>query len=358
MIVVLMAGLILTGCTTPTPTTPTAPTTPTTAAPAKVFELKWTLQDPPTAWQALAVTAAAKRIEEATSGRIKTTVYPAEMLAKAMEQYDAVAAGTADLGLIFQGQFVGKFPLTEIIGQPFLPVPDAEIGSIVQWKLFEKFPAMQAEYPGIKPLSIWTSTPFNGIYMVNKPIYKMEDLKGMKIRVSGAILSEEVKALGAAPTLIPMPELYLSLQKGVVDGAILHEERVLPVKLNELCKYVTTGGVSLHTPAFAVIMNPKAWDSLPKDLQVIVYSLIGGLEGARYFGFHVFGPFPVAAGIKALKDAKVTKITITPEEVAKWRDATKYIATNYIAGLQAKGIPAQQIYDECVRLLGEYQTQW
>jgi TRAP-type C4-dicarboxylate transport system substrate-binding protein len=53
---------------------------------------------------------------------------------------------------------------------------------------------------------------------VEKPVSTLDDIKGLKIRMSGGPPTDMMKALGGVPMLIPMPDNYISLQKGVIDG--------------------------------------------------------------------------------------------------------------------------------------------
>ena len=120
---------------------------------------------------------------------------------------------------------------------------------------------LNAKYLG-KP---WSLSPF-AIYS-KKPIHKIEDFKGLKIRVMPLYISF-IKALGAAPVTLPMTELYTALERGVVDGFMFIDYGITSFGLHEVVKY------KIYPPVFqqetATLINMDVWNKIPKDLQELV----------------------------------------------------------------------------------------
>ena len=131
--------------------------------------------------------------------------------------WKGIRSGIADIGWCVQGYWPEQTPLSDVMSLPFLPISSAEKGSETLWKLYEKFPSVQKEFNEIQPLVLYTSSP--NLLVSKKQVRTLEDFKGLKLRVLGGPPTEMAKALGAVPTLIPMPDVYQSLDKGVVDGA-------------------------------------------------------------------------------------------------------------------------------------------
>ena len=100
---------------------------------------------------------------------------------------------------------------------------------------------MQKEYGEIQPLVLYTSSP-NLLVSNKREVKTLDDFKGVKFRVLGGPPTEMAKALGAVPTLIPMPDVYQSLDKGVVDAAAAPWEAVHGVP-------ALRGGQELHRRA-------------------------------------------------------------------------------------------------------------
>ena len=83
----------------------------------------------------------------------------------------------------------------------------------------------------------------------------LDDMKGLKLRVLGGPPTEMAKALGAVPTLIPMPDMYQALDKGVVDGAAVPWEAMHGFRLYEVAKNFTM--VPFYAAYFSVCANKQ-----------------------------------------------------------------------------------------------------
>ena len=97
----------------------------------------------------------------------------------------------------------------------------------------------------------------------------LEDLKGLKIGVSGGgIRLERARALGATVVGISLPDMYMSLEKGVIDGAVVDCEVLVSRKLGDIIKHLSL--VNLGGSVFYCVMNKDTYDSMPPDLQKII----------------------------------------------------------------------------------------
>ena len=131
-------------------------------------------------------------MEEATKGKVKIQVYPSQTLVKGPESWNALKSGVADMAWSFHGYWADLTPLADVITLPSLPFKTAEKGSEVLWKLYEKFPAMQREFQDVKVLMLWTSNPYF-LITTKKQVKTLEDIKGMKLRVTGGPPTEQMK---------------------------------------------------------------------------------------------------------------------------------------------------------------------
>src|SRR6478752_10619605 len=250
----------------------------TVSAPAQEIKLTFADQNSPTGWgPAHATYPWVKQIEEAGKGRIKIEVFPSQTLIKGIDMWKGVRSGIADLGWCVQGYWPEQTPLSDVMSLPFLPIPSAEKGSEAMWKLYEKFPSVQKEFNEIQPLVLYTSSP--NLLVSKKQVRTLEDFKGLKVRVLGGPPTEMAKALGAVPTLIPMPDVYQSLDKGVVDGAAAPWEAVQGFRLYEVAKNYTIA--PFYVAYFSVCANKQKWQSLPQDVRGAIMS-VSGLTGAKF----------------------------------------------------------------------------
>jgi TRAP-type C4-dicarboxylate transport system substrate-binding protein len=291
-----------------------------------------------------------KKLEAATKGKVQIQIYPAQTLAKGPDIWNAVKTGMADMGWCFHGYWADMTPLSDVITLPFLPFKTAEKGSEVLWKLHEKFPSIQKEYKDVQVITTWASSPYF-LITTKKQVKTMEDLKGMKIRVVGGPPTEQMKALGAIPTPMPMPDTYLSMDRGVIDGMGAPWEAIHGFRLYEVVKYYTI--VPLSAVYFTMSMNKAKWESLPKDVQQAIMS-VGGLEGAKFWGKNWYDTAEGAVEELIKKgNYQMTKYTVPNDELAKWSQvAGEPIWKDWVKKMEGKGrTDAQQILDATLQML-------
>jgi TRAP-type C4-dicarboxylate transport system substrate-binding protein len=323
------------------------------AAPSLAQVIKLTLadQNPEMGWGPVhALQPWVKKVEEATKGKVKIDVFYAQTLVKGPDIWNAVKTGVADMGWCFHGYWADMTPLSDVITLPSLPYIKAEKGSEVLWKLYEKFPAIQREFKDVHVCQLWTSHPY---YLITskKQVKTMEDLKGLKIRTTGGPPTEQMKALGAIPVLIPMPDNYQSLDKGIIDGMGAPWEAILSFRLYEVVKYYTI--VPTCAVYFSMSMNKQKWESLPKDVQAAITS-VSGLEAAKFWGRNFFDTAEQGVDEQIKKGGyTMIKYTVPPDELARWtKVAGEPLWKEWVKKMESKGrSEAQQVLNATLELL-------
>ena len=290
----------------------------------------------------------AKMVEEATDGRVKVSVFPGSTLTKVTESYDATIAGACDIAMHPVDYEPERFPLTLVMNEP-LGLPNALVSGKVGWDLYQKFPEIQAEYVDVKLLFFYCTSAYQ-LHTVKKPIHTMEDVKGLLIRSGGDVDTAVIKALGGVPQFIPMPDTYLALQKGVLDGHVSPFGPMPGFKLDEVL-FNHLENVNFHIVIFAVVMNLDKWNSLPSDIQEAIDE-ISGIAAAEMFGTVFDGTDKPA--IQAMKDKGHTFTSLPPEEKARLDEILTSIRDDWVKELEAKGLPGQKVLDEALRLSKKY----
>lgn len=115
-----------------------------------------------------------------------------------------------------------------------------------------------------------------------KPIRTVADFKGVKIRASGLITTSALRLLGASPLTMPVAELADAMSRGTVDAAHTAISYGFGVGLRDQSKYLNIWGIQ---PTFltSLVVNLKAWNSLPPDLQRKVREVAKVMEGQEMF---------------------------------------------------------------------------
>jgi len=321
------------------------------AVSAKTIKLNLASQNPETSWGHISALAPwVKQVEEATKGQVKIQVYAGQTLCKGKDTWDATKSGIADIGWCFQGYWPGLTPLADVISLPALPFDTAEKGSEVLWKLYEKFPSIQKEFADVKVLLTYTSNPYLLITR-DKQVKTMEDIKGLKIRTTGGPPTEQMKTLGGVPMLIPMPDNYISLQKGVIDGMEAPWEAIHGFRLYEVVKYYTQ--TPFPAVYFSISMNKNKWNSLPKDVQDAIMS-VSGLKGSKFWGKNWFDTAKDAVMERAAEAGKKIDVYKLPDaERERWLAVSgKPLWGQWVKSMEAKGHKdAQAILDASLELL-------
>lgn len=253
--------------------------------------------------------------EQRTKGRVKVEVYPNSQLYKDKEEMEALQLGSVQMLAPSLAKFgplgVKEF---EVFDLPFIFKDQAAFRAVTEGPvgadLFKKL-----EPKGVKGLAYWD----NGFHIMsaNKPLHKVADFKGLKMRIqSSKVLDAEMRALGAVPQVMAFSELYQALQSGVVDGCEGVPSNFYTQKTYEVQKHTT---ISNHGHlAYAVIVNKKFWDGLPADIRTI---LEGALKEATAFANDMATKENIDDLEKMRASGKTTIYTPTPAELDEWKKA-------------------------------------
>ena len=253
--------------------------------------------------------------EQRTGGKVKVEVYPNSQLYKDKEEMEALQLGSVQM----LAPSLAKFgPLGvkdfEVFDLPFLFKDDAAFRGITEGPLGKELFA-KLEPKGIKGMAYWD----NGFHIMsaNKPLHKVEDFKGMKMRIqSSKVLDAQMRALGAIPQVMAFSELYQALQSGVVDGTEGTPSNFWTQKIYEVQKHIT---MSNHGHlAYAVIVNKKFWDGLPADIRT---TLEGCIKDATTYANAIASTENAQALEKIRASGKTTIYTPTPAEILEWKKA-------------------------------------
>jgi TRAP-type C4-dicarboxylate transport system substrate-binding protein len=256
---------------------------------------------------------------------------------------DGVIAGQANIGCLCMAYQPGRFIVTNATSLP-LDIPDARVGSLVLWDLWEKY--KPEEFSKVKVLAMFTTAPNN--IMSKVPVKSLDDMKGLDLRASGGA-AQVLGAWGANPVGMPMPQTVEALQKGVVKGLFSSLEVMKDFKFAESCKYITIVDTVIYP--FAVVMNMDAWKSLPADVQKVMEDM--RVEQSEWTGVYMDNHVKESVGWSQ-KEQKVEVITLSKEEKARWDAKLQFLTEKWIADASQKGLPAKAIVDDIRALIKKH----
>jgi TRAP-type C4-dicarboxylate transport system substrate-binding protein len=290
------------------------------SAGAKPTKLTFSIFFPPTHGQTKAAMAWAKEIEKRTDNKVQISVFAGGTLTKAPQCYSGTVKGISDLGFSLFAYTRGRFPVMAAVDLP-MGYADGKVASRVAQEFAKAF--KPKELSDVKVLYLHAHGP--GLLHTKKPVKKLEDLKGMKIRATG-LSAKIVKALGGVPVAMPQGGTYEALKKGVVEGTFGPMEVLKGWKQAEVIKYTTECYSIGYTTTFFVVMNLDKWNSLPADIKKIFDEV-----SDKYTDVHgnVWDSTD-QEGRKYTLSLGNEIISLSDEESARWRKAVEPVINDYI----------------------------
>ena len=286
------------------------------------------------------LTGWAQNVEKATNGRVKFNMLAKHPSAPA-GTFDAVRDGLVDVSYVTASYTPARHVLPLL---PELPGSGAtaEINSVafsrIHWKYFQPI----GEYKGVKLLGVFTHGP-GQMFNTKRPITKVEDLSGMKIRSGGGISEQMARALGASAFVKPAPESYELLSSGVADGTFFPLESIISFKLDTVVKHATLFPGGFYGSAFGFFMNEAAWNKLCKQDQEAIEKVSG--EALARLAGKAWDNTDRAA-LEVMKKANIQITEASPELIKGVQDRAKDIIANWKKAASAKGVDADKVYAE------------
>ena len=268
-------------------------------------------------------------LSEATGGAVTVRGYHGgELGAGPVEQYVRAVQGVADITWGLPGYTSSQFQKTMIVEMPGV-VPEGKCGCDALWDAIDE---IGGEFPGTKPVALWTSEP-NIMIMRDKVVRTPADLQGLKIRVAGATAAEVATALGATPVQMPINQVYNALETGLIDGVFTGSSTLDDFKLDEVADSFTIGA-PLGRLAFFAVMGEGSYGSLSDDAKAAVDAAIGReVSTSAETAWNATGEAGVA---RAREDSKNTFVDLTPEEAAAFAELVMPVTEAYVASVSGE----------------------
>ena len=269
----------------------------------------------------------------AAAADLEIKVYPGGELGKGpLEQYVRAVQGVADIVWGLPGYTSSQFPRLMVSELPGV-LPDGMTGYDLIWNAYDKG-LLSSEFPGTVPLALWLSEP-NIFIMKDRDVRTPDDVKGLKIRVSGAAAAAVMEALGATPVQMPAGEIYNALQTGLIDGVITGASAVGDFKLDEVANSYTIGA-PLGRISFYLVMNKDRFDGLSDAQKAALNGIVGRkLSKSAEDGWGARA-VSVIESLKAAGDNTV--IELTSDEAAKFGALTLPVKDKIVAELGAEDV--------------------
>jgi TRAP-type transport system periplasmic protein len=264
----------------------------------------------------------AQLVTEKSGGKIKIKNFPATQLGSEVQMIAATQGGVQEMVGVSSAPLVGIVKDFALFDLPFLFANEKEVDAVVDGpignQLFDKLASKN-----LVGLCFWENG-FRHITNNKRPITKVDDFKGLKIRtMQNPVYVDMFNTLGANSVPMAWPEVYAALETKAIDGQENPFAIVSTNKINEVQKYlsVTKHGYS----PYAVMVGSKFWDKLnPTERAIFKSACVEARDYQRKIGRE-----EDARTVAELKTRGMAINDVSPEAVTQMRQQLKPVTDKY-----------------------------
>ncbi|WP_227937777.1 TRAP transporter substrate-binding protein [Alkalihalobacillus deserti] len=244
----------------------------------------------------------AEDVSNKTDGKAIIEVFPSSQLGGEVEMVEQLRTGSIDMAFVTGGALSNFVPDIAVLDLPFLFRDLDHAHKTLSGEVGEDL-VNQAAEEGFQLLGFFD---YGEGHLANnkREIHMPEDLKGLKMRtLENDIFMDTFTVLGADPVPMPFPELYSSIQQGVVDGTDPVNVAMTGGKLYEVTDYYTE--IALNYRSGVLLMSKDKFNSLSEEMQVDIMEVVN--ENINYYHDVVYKDYEESAK-KIIKDNGVQVI--------------------------------------------------
>jgi TRAP-type transport system periplasmic protein len=288
--------------------------------------IKFGLNGPDTHPAAAGMKKFADLVAAKSGGKMKVNLFFGGTLGSDQAITTSIQGGTVEMSVMNSGILASLAKELAIFDFPFLFANEKESDAIVDGPVGQKMHKLLEE-KGVVGLAYW-ELGYRQITNSKRPLNKVEDLEGLKLRViPNPINVEWTKAVGINPTPMPFPEVYGGLESKAIDG---QENPISVIAANKFWEVQKNIALTNHqyNPQ-SVIFSKKVWDTLSAAEKKIIDDAAD--ESARFQREQ--SRAAVAANLELLKKNGMAVTTFAPAEVAKLREKMKPVIAKFSASV-------------------------
>ncbi|MFN6955442.1 MAG: TRAP transporter substrate-binding protein [Acetobacteraceae bacterium] len=295
----------------------------------------------------------AEKVQQESGGRLRIQIFPAMQLGGAPPQlFDQARDGVADIVWTLPGNTPGRFPRIEAMELPFV----AHASGVVNAKATQEYfsTVIPDEFREVHPICVWAHD--GGHIHANRAVRRMEDLRGLRLRFPTRLAGEALRALGAAPVGMPIPQVPEALAQRAIDGAVVPWEVIPSIRLQELVNNHTeiTGTPCFYTTTFILAMNRARYAALPADLRAVLDANSG--EAAAVMAGRVWderGPV-VRADVARRRQNTIYQLPAAEKE--RWQVTTRPVLEAWFTAMRERNIDGQALLAQVRGLIAKHST--
>ncbi len=287
-------------------------------------------------------------VEDALGDGINFNYFPSGQLVALRELQAGLESGVANAVPIPIGYASDRMPLNNVSMLPGMGTSAQEvIGSYS--RAIREIDALGEEFVEANAVPIWAmGFPPYQIISMGPAMDRIESFQGKVVRSAGGTMTLAIQALGAAPAEVTVADLYVSMERGVVDSTISGLASVKPYNLQEIMQSVSTNGAfGTFTNVFSI--NRDFWNGLPGDVQQVMADC--GLQVERSIAARMDAEAVTLAEEFAALGIDVFEFEeAAAAEINARLDAVK---DDWVGRLEARGLPARDVLEVYQSIMAE-----
>lgn len=282
----------------------------------------------------------ADKVTEYSDGQVQFEYFYGGELGTAADQMSNMESGLFDIGYVSVGKDPSRLPLTQIASLPWVPSYDAAARYLAICDMYE-LECLEDEWAnnGIKFVWPIAMGDIYNIYLVDTPVYTLDDLEGLQIFAVG-FMANALHLAGVNAIDLDPSEEYEALQKNIVDGGATCWAPAVSRHLEEVCEYMCTIRVGWGGPMIGISLS--AWNTLPASSRQ-------AMADATYelgLWFDEQEDALIAMATEQFEAGGMTIIEFPASEQQRYEDlAIVPVLEEWISDMEAQGLPGREVYE-------------
>ena len=286
-------------------------------------------------------------LEKHSGGTLSMQVYFGMALGgKPRDLISQAKNGVVDMSYTLPAYHAGRFPILTGIELPFI-ASTGEAMSQTTWDWVDKH--AYREFKDVRLVTL-NAIDIGILHTTKRPVRRLEDLKGLKIRVAGRFIGMAVKSLGGVPVQMPLPSVYESLARGQTQGMMIPWLITIPFKLLDVTKFHTD--TPIYHSLLLIAMNNGTWNRLTAQHKK-AFELSTGKSFAKRYGALWDGGTERGRAVARKKGNEIIQLS-GPEE-ARWRAAARGAHKAWVQEMDRKGLNGKQMFSDLMALVKKYK---
>ncbi len=272
-----------------------------------------------------AVVRMGAKLEKATTGRISVQMFPSMQLGGEKEMIEQAQLGALQIARISVGPMGPLVPEFNVFNLPFVFRDGAHMEKVIDGEIGTELMKKLTDHPTANLIGLcYMNAGIRNVYNSKKPIAKLEDLKGLKIRMMGnPLFVDTMNALGGNGVAMGFDQLINGMQTGVVDGAENNEPSFESGQHYRYAKFYSMTG-HLMIPEI-LVFSKKSFMALSAEDQALVMKLSKEAQLEQ----RTLWKEREAESVKKMKDAGAIINEIAAADKAAFQAAVKPVWDKY-----------------------------